>query len=361
MRITLVLPTLACGGAERAALAIANQWAQRGYQITLLTFEGKETTPFYEVNTSIEHIQLGLAKNSPRLIEKIWNNFRRLLVLRKAIKDSSPDFVISFLNRTNIRTLLATRGMNLPVIISEQTDPVRGNLETIWRWLQKQTYPFAGRVVAHTEQAAKYLSEALKCRVVVIPNPVVEAEIKPKVTQQEPSVLVAVGALEKEKGFDILLQSVAQIAPRHPRLVLRIFGEGTQRDYLESLRAELGLTRQVYLPGQVKNIFQQLSEADLFVMPSRIEGFGNALCEAMACGLPVIATDCMGPREIIRDGVTGVLVPVEDAKTLAQAISELLDNAERRRLLAAQAREIMRRVSLEAVIKQWDGLLAELR
>jgi glycosyltransferase involved in cell wall biosynthesis len=81
----------------------------------------------------------------------------------------------------------------------------------------------------------------------------------------------------------------------------------------------------------------------------------------MACGLPVIATDCMGPREIIRDGVTGVLVPTEDSQILAQVISELLNNTEKRLSLAKQAREIMRRVSLEEVMKQWDGLLAELR
>jgi glycosyltransferase involved in cell wall biosynthesis len=360
MRITLVLPTLACGGAERAALAIANHWAQRGYKITILTFDKKNTPPFYEVSSLIEHVQLDLAKNSHQLFARIWNNLRRIIILRKAIKDSSPSIVISFLNRTNIRTLLATRGSSVPVIISEQTDPLRGNLEAVWRWLQKYLYSSASRVVAHTEQAAQYLTETLNCRAVVIPNPVVETAIKPKITQQLTSILIAVGALEKEKGFDILLQSVAQIVPQHPQLVVRIFGEGTQRDYLESLRAKLGLTRQVDLPGQVKNIFQQLSEADLFVMPSRIEGFGNALCEAMACGLPVIATDCMGPREIIRDGETGILVPVEDVKTLARVISELLENAEKRRFLATQAREIMRRVSLEEVMKRWDGLLVEL-
>jgi glycosyltransferase involved in cell wall biosynthesis len=361
MRLTLVLPTLACGGAERAAITIANQWVGKGHKITLLTFDSKDTPAFYEVNPAIKHIQLGLAKNSDQSFAKVWNNLRRIVILRGAIKNSHPDFVISFLNRTNIRTLLATKGINKPVIISEQTDPIRGNLEFVWRWLQKYLYPTASRVVTHTEQAARYLSEALRCRVVVIPNPVVEAEIRLKETQQVTPVLVAVGALEKEKGFDILLRSMAQIAPQHPQLVLRIFGEGTQRKHLESLRAELGLARQVYLPGQVKDIFQQLSEADLFVMPSRIEGFGNALCEAMACGLPVIATDCMGPREIIRDGVTGVLVPTEDSQILAQVISELLNNTEKRLSLAKQAREIMRRVSLEEVMKQWDGLLAELR
>lgn len=360
MRITLVLPTLACGGAERAAVAIANQWAISGHKIILLTFDEKSAPPFYEIHSSIEHIQLGLAKNSDHRFAKIWNNLRRISILRKAIKNSRPNFVISFLNRTNIRTLLATKGLNTPVIISEQTDPIRGNLEAVWRWLQKYLYPSASRVVTHTEQAARYLSEVLKCHVAVIPNPVVEMEVKLKETWQGTPVLVAVGALEKEKGFDLLLQSVAQIAPQHPQLVLRIFGEGTQRKQLESLRAELGLTHQVHLPGQVKDIFQQLSEADLFVMPSRIEGFGNALCEAMACGLPVIATNCMGPREIIRDGVTGILVPVEDAQILAQVISDLLNNTEKRMFLARQAREIMRRVSLEEVMKQWNGLLAEL-
>ena len=96
-------------------------------------------------------------------------------------------------------------------------------------------------------------------------------------------------------------------------------------------------------------------------MPSRIEGFGNALCEAMACGLPVVATDCMGPREIVRNGIDGLLVPVGDVKALANTISELLENKQQREHLSMQAREIMKRVSLTEVMKHWDSLLAELK
>ena len=361
MRITVVISSLACGGAERTALAIVNHWAERGYKITLLTFEEIGIPPFYEVNQSIKLLPLGLAKNSHNLSQRIWNNLRRLITLRVAIQKSTPDFVLSFLNRTNIRTLLSLIGTGVPVVISEQTDPVHGNLARNWQWLRNRIYPLASRVVTHTEQAAQYLTNLLGCEVVVIPNPVTPFEIKQQVTSNMASVIVAVGALEREKGFDLLLRSLAQITAKHPNTILRILGEGTQRTYLESLRAELGLNNQVYLPGRVKNIFSELSKADLFVMPSRIEGFGNALCEAMACGLPVIATDCMGPREIVRNGIDGLLVPVGDVKALANTISDLLENKQQREHLSMQAREIMKRVSLTEVMKHWDNLLAELK
>jgi glycosyltransferase involved in cell wall biosynthesis len=142
------------------------------------------------------------------------------------------------------------------------------------------------------------------------------------------------GRLHPQKGFDLLLEAFSRIKDQYPDWSLTILGDGPLREQIESLRDELGLKGRVHLPGAVKNPHQVLKQAELFVLSSRREGFSLALLDAMSYGLPVVAFDCRsGPREIIRDGVDGVLVPPEDVGAMAEALGRLMsDESERNRL-----------------------------
>jgi len=174
--------------------------------------------------------------------------------------------------------------------------------------------------------------------------------------------LIAVGRLADEKSFDKLLRAFASIAGRKSEWGLTILGEGDKRQELENLRAELGLEGRVHFPGRVSNPFIWLRRADLFVMSSRFEGLPCALCEAMGCGLPAISFDCdSGPRDIIRDGVDGLLVPPRDVPALSRAMDRLMSDDDERARFAARAPEVMDRYNLKSIMLRWDKLFERVR
>jgi len=169
------------------------------------------------------------------------------------------------------------------------------------------------------------------------------------------------GRFYHQKGFDLLLRAFARLKDRYAQWTLTILGDGPLRDELQRLCEKLGVSERVFLPGRVKNPEHFLKQAELFVLPSRFEGFPNALCEAMACGLPVIASDCpSGPREIIRDGKDGVLVPNQDIRALTGAMGWLMSNEAERNRLAAAAVEVIERFGMEKIIKRWESVLCKV-
>jgi glycosyltransferase involved in cell wall biosynthesis len=169
------------------------------------------------------------------------------------------------------------------------------------------------------------------------------------------------GRLGEEKGFDLLIEAFALLRHRFPQLSLVILGEGSGRSELERLIAARGLQSAVYMPGTVEQPHAILQQAGIFVLPSRFEGFPNALCEAMACGLPVVAADCRcGPREIIRNDVDGLLVPVGDIEALAGAMQRLMLDRSLQERLAAQAPSVVDRFSMARVTALWDQVLNDV-
>lgn len=362
MRCTLIIHSLTSGGAERVISRMANYWAAKSWEINLLSFDGGTEPPFYDLDSRISHIPLGIAGYSPNPIIGMGNNLTRIQKLRAAIIKSKPHVVISFMHQANEIVLLATRGLNLPVIVSERNDPARQTISKIWTKLRQWTYPFADRIVVQTKRAGNYFSDRLQDRIVVIPNPVILPPGDKELTNQllDARSLIAIGRLEYQKGFDLLLEAMAKLKDGYSEWTLTILGEGELRSQLESLRDRLGLGDRVHLVGRVKNPNEFLKQADIFIMSSRFEGFPNALCEAMACGLAVISTDCPnGPREIIRDGADGILVENENVSALATAMERLMSDEKGRKSLGDRATEITERFGLEKVMLAWESLIAE--
>ena len=366
MRITLLTSSIRCGGSGRIACALAGSWVQAGNDVTLLSFD-KTNTPAFPVEPGIKLRGLGLAADSNSFLQGLQHNLWRLWVLHRAIRESRPEIVVSFGGTTNILALLATRRLTKNVVIFEDTDPSSYPIAPIWKNLRRLTYPWASVLACPTNSVLAWFQPRIRGRKMVIPCLVAQISGSTVLASHTGSrtrnrQMVAMGRLVHEKGFDLLLNTFARIADRHPEWSLKIIGAGPLRGALGQQAKNLNLSRRIIFTGELTNPFPILCSADLFVFSSRSEGFGLALCEAMACGLPVVSFDCpSGPANIIRHGVDGILVPPEDTEALAMALDRLMKDQRERQKLAARAPEVLDRFGADRILPLWNNLFDQLR
>jgi len=359
--VTMIIASLGGGGAERVLTSMVNYWVERGWKIRLLTLDDGRTAPAYHVDSRVSHDPLDLDMISQNALQSIWNSLRRVWIIRKALRRSPTDIIISFMDRVNILTLIAALGLRTPVIVAERAAPGKDDLDSLSSRLRQLTFPWAHKIIVQTEGARGFFDRSLDSKLEVIPNPVVKPPIRDNASRSGLLRLIAMGRFTSEKQFELLLDAFARVSPLHTDWRLTIYGEGPLRGALETQRERLGLVDFVEMPGHVQDVFGAMQASDLFVLTSRYEGFPNVLCEAMACGLPVISTDCpYGPCEIIRNGVDGLLVPPSDLEALSAALDKLMgDEAERRRL-ASRASEIVDRLSQESIMRRWEQVVEEI-
>lgn len=355
-RIVIVLPALSAGGSEQAVSAIASTWAERGREVSVVTFEPRGTPVFHPLHPRVRLEQLGLPITKTGAVRGAFNSARRVLLLRALFRRIRPNLVISFLTRTNIVTLLAARGLGFPVVVSERNNPKLQAFGRAWEWLRRTTYPHAFGLVTMTRGAMATFPAEMRRRSWVIPNQIVlPHDLAPR---RDGRTLAAVGRLVPQKGFDLLLPAFARVAAAHPDWKLVIWGEGPERGRLEALRAELGLEGRVEMPGVTGRAGAWIETTDVFVLSSRYEGWGIVLLEAMAAGLPVVSFDCdFGPADMITDGTDGLLVPNGDIEALAAALSRTLGDAELRQRLGAAAAASARRFEGGRVMALWDEVV----
>lgn len=363
MNFALIISSLNSGGAERVLSELANIWVSNGHQISLVTFATKATVPFYSLDPKIHLFQLDQTHMECSLLMRLKNSFARILSLRRTIQKLNPDVVLSFVDVTNITTLIATIALKIPVLVSERTHPGYYKLPKFYQKIRQIFYPNAACVVVQTNLVLDYFNKNgfRNLNLKIIPNAVPKPILSKPVISPPVKIknIVSVGRLCLFKGFDTLIQAFYQLLSVHPHLILTIYGEGNERLNLEKLIHSLGLQDKVCLPGVTQNIQDALINADLFIFPSRYEGFPNALCEAMAVGLPVIASDCSGNIDIVRDGIDGRLFPIGDIQTLTQITLELLEDDLQRQRLAEHAKEICNRFEPDRIFKLWDQAITD--
>jgi glycosyltransferase involved in cell wall biosynthesis len=337
-KLAVFLPGLYGGGAERIMLNLAHGIAERGYAIDLVLAQA-EGSYLDQVPESVR-----LVKLKDRHL-KAFRTLASLPALVHYLNLEQPVALISALNHANITALWAQRlaRTQQPVVITEHNTFSQHfrDISIRYSWptfrLVKRFYPWADGIIAVSDGVAEDLAQVVgisRDQIKVIYNPIVTPELQDKAQKPidhpwfepgQPPVVLSVGRLTAQKDYSTLIQAFAQV--RHNKqLRLLILGEGEERPALEALVRELALEQYVSLPGFVPNPYPYMAQAALFVLSSRWEGLPTVLVEALSCNTPVIATDCpSGPREILRDGQYGRLVPVGDVVSLAQAMEAALD------------------------------------
>ncbi len=366
MRLTLVIASLGRGGAERTASVLANAWAEQGIHVTLITYL-RDYVPAFPLHPEIDLRELQLRGGAARhFFHGMVRNLKVVRALRKAIRESAPDVIIGFMDIPNVLTLLAARGMDVPVVVTEHIHPAYYHIGWVWETMRRHVYHRADALVCVSKPLLDWFQSAVKVRGYTIPNPVAPAPLSLSSADNQPGdkpgrVMVGMGRLVEQKGFDLLLKAFSQVADRHPDWSLKILGDGPLNDQLRAQAQKLGLAERVEFTGALTDPFPVLRAADLFVFSSRFEGFGNALCEAMACGVPAISFDCpSGPSDIIRHEVDGLLVPAEDVTALAAAMDRLMSNTQERLRLASRASEVVSRFGTGPILVLWRRLFDDL-
>lgn len=357
--IAFVLQGLGAGGSEHIVSLLCNHFAGLGWTVTIFAFEERTARPYYPLDPAVRVIPLGMKSSNMPWTQGLKAAWARVRLLRKAFEVAAPDLIVSFLTRTNVLSLLAARTLGIPVIVSERNNPALQTVGPVWEHLRRWTYPNAYGLITMTRGAMRYFPAQMRKRHWVIPNPA-HLPAEQRAYRPEGRTMAAVGRLVHQKGFDLLLDAFASIAPSHPDWKLVIWGDGPDRAALEARRFRLGLDDRVEMPGVSAVPGGWIEHSDLFIFSSRFEGWGLALGEAMAAGLPVVSFDCeWGPAEMIEPGKDGILVANGDVAALARELDRLCSDADLRERLANNARAAMQRFSTERIMQCWQQTIEE--
>jgi glycosyltransferase involved in cell wall biosynthesis len=285
----------------------------------------------------------------------------RIKPLRDAIQKTGASVVIAFGLQANILTILASRDLGHKLVISERNDVAYRRLGYPWEELRCGLYNRADIITANTLGALETMQGYVdRKKLAFVPNPIVRDENGANASRlssfEAPFVLI-VGNLDRLKAHDVLLEAFARLSPELSNWRLAIVGGGDEEKTLgEQVRA-LGIADRVDWYGRVANPFVFYHAATIFALPSRSEGMPNALMEAMSCGLPVIVSNASpGPLDLVKDGETGLVVPVGDPSALAKAIELLASNAGLRKGLADAARKRVSEYELSKVMPIWERI-----
>lgn len=356
-KIAFFLPDLRVGGAEHMMAIIASAIARRGYAVDFVLVKA-EGGYLATLDDKVNLIDLNCA-----------STYKCMPALIRYLRTHSPDILVSALDLTNMMALIARKVAGHPGRLFIRLDNTQSAIKRskAKKWLEKMLirllYPSADGIIAVSNAVAvdfvSYIGK-LKTRIHTIYNPIINQHILEKKTRlldhpwfapNQPPVILGIGRLNEQKNFELLIKSFASLHTKQPCRLL-ILGEGPLRTNLESLVKRLDLVKDVAMPGVVDNPYHYLANADLFVLSSNYEGLPTVLVEALACGCPVVSTDCpSGPREILDGGKYGPLVTVGDEYALASAMAEALS-------LKVQAtdQEWLKQYSEETVVKQYMAL-----
>ncbi|MEF1200558.1 glycosyltransferase family 4 protein [Vibrio owensii] len=357
-KIVFFVESLGSGGAERVLTVVANFFSENGWDVTIYV-STKETVPFYKVSESVKLVYLDFSYDKKGVWEKTLEQFRRIMKIRRILKSKNNHIVIGFLSHMNVRLLISSIFTGNKIFCCEHNH-YNANRSKLFKYFKILSYiALSERISVLTERDYKSYPRLLKRKLYVLPNPLgIEVEIinKKNKYKERKIILLAIGRLCEQKGFDRLLEIISEFKLRYPSVdfELKIAGDGKLRHDLESTINEFGLKSSVMLLGNVQHIENLYCDADVFLMTSRWEGLPMVLGEAMMYGLPTVAYDCpTGPREFIVNGKSGLLIPDGHKNEFVEALYYICMHDDIRKDYSKYAKDASKKYSMKNIYKNW--------
>ena len=350
-KVLLYIESMKRGGAERVMSIIANSFAEKNYNVILVTeIPIDNTEEYYNISEKIKTICIDF--DNTNFIKK---NYSKIKNLRKIIKNEQPDVILSFLGLQNIRMLIASNKLKCKKFVSVRNDPNKeygtSKLKTI---IAKFLFRRTDGVIFQTEDAKLFFNKKIQKKSIVIANPIDNKFFN--INQIEnPHNIISVGRLEPQKNNKLLIDAYSKIDDTKDKLL--IYGEGSLKQELQEYIDAKKLSGKVILMGNSENIEQELKKAKIFVLSSDYEGMPNAFMEAMAVGLPCISTDCPcgGPKYLIENNKEGLLVPCNDVEKMVEALKKMLSSDYKK--IGKLAKIRANNFTTEKIINQWEKYL----
>lgn len=350
-KIDIITKAMTSGGAERVIAQLSNYFIAHEICCRIITTDNREV--MYPLNERVKVVPIG-EKSDNKVIDRV----QRYKAIRKLVLSEKPDVVLSMPEDTGIYVILALLGTGIPVYVSERNNPWVMPDVKVTRFLRKVAYPFATGLIFQTEMAKSFFPQKIQKKGIILQNPVDATRIPEPYVGKREKRFVAVGRLEPQKNFSLLINAFAEFSKIEPDYKLTIYGEGREREKLEKLIFNLNLENSVELPGRDKNVLNKINSASGFILSSDYEGMPNALIEAMCMGMPVISTDCPsgGPRMLIENEINGFLIHVNNADELEEKMM-LIANTEVGVKVGKAAEKLKDQVATERVFEEWKNFL----
>lgn len=348
MKISIIIPSLASGGAERQASALANYAVEHGHEVQMILYT--DDIIFYSIDSRIKICAIPQPKKV-FLLRSLY----RLMRIRRYITAFKPQIVMTYMHTAALYAGLSLLFSGTPIIASQRANPYVSPKYRWQRWLRNFAFSLCEGFVFQTQKAQAYFSKSIQKRSTVIPNGVFHPQLAEaqSMPHQEKKIR-AMGRLIPIKGHDMLIKAFAALPDEFNEYVLEIYGKGKELSALQKLSIDLGVRERIFFKGVQPDALLQVAKGSLFVLSSRNEGMPNVLMEAMACGMPCISTRCdFGPEELIEDGVNGLLVPVDDVKAMTDAMVRVLSDKALAKKLGENALKINQTHSPDVIGKRF--------
>ncbi len=358
MIINFFITSLGGGGAERVVSNLANFLVGKGHRVSIIVLRGDEQVYHLENEVAVDYMQPDYYREKG-LLYRFKEIARVIRCFRNLSKDS---ILVSFLELPVAFSLLFRKLVKGKLVICERNNP-QFYSKVYQRIFKHLAYKTDG-IVCQTSEIATWYKPFVgeNSQFAVIPNSINQELLCAPYSLRANQNIITIGRLTAQKNQKMLIEAFAEIVPKFSDWQLIIYGDGPLRSELEGLATNLGISQRVIFPGFTSNIIGALQDANVFVLTSNHEGMPNALAEAMAMGLVCISTDCGGggAKELINNGVNGILIPKDNTNELVKNLEMILGETAPSTEMAKEAVKIRQKLEPQAIHTKWEEYFSSI-